>query len=116
VARDSGRRRRGLCTGGQLRRRSGLPWVTARTGRDAAGRDVRGSLTGSADCFLERRRGVAGKAPGGGGLRPSTDASICCENWTRKGISRRVRSRGEGWDRNGRLYLAVEVESMRRRR
>jgi hypothetical protein len=78
----------------ELRRGSGLPRATARTGRDAAGRDVLGSLTGSADCFLEWRRGVAGKAPGDGGLRPSTDASICCELNQKKNVRGGTGERG----------------------
>jgi hypothetical protein len=79
-----------------IRRGSGLPWATARTGRDAAGRGVLGSLTGGADCFLERRRGVAGNVPGDGGLRPSTDASICCKLEPTEGIRGCAGAKGRG--------------------
>jgi hypothetical protein len=59
---------------------------------------VLGSLTGGADCFLEWRRGVAGKAPGDGGLRPSTNASICYELEPTEGIRGCAREREERKD------------------
>jgi hypothetical protein len=64
-----------------------------------------GSLTGGADCFLERRRGVAGKAPGDGGLRPSTDASICCELEPTESIRGCARTWQRGYRRWGGLGL-----------
>jgi hypothetical protein len=58
-----------LSTGGQLRRRSGLPLATARTGRDAAGRDEFEGVLEVVGLFLERKGSGAGGAHDAGVLR-----------------------------------------------
>jgi hypothetical protein len=67
-----------------------------RIGQDVAGRGMLESLTGGADCFLERRQGGAGKVPGDGGLRPSMDALICCKLEPIEGIRGCAGAKGRG--------------------
>jgi hypothetical protein len=54
-------RRRGLRTGMELRRGSGLPWDTARMGRCSARRGGLGNVVSALDFVMPREREAAGE-------------------------------------------------------
>jgi hypothetical protein len=69
---------RSLIVGGSQQRSGGFrSW--RRGGRGAGDHGESDDMLGDVDRFLERRRGAAGAASGGGELRAWTFALICCE-------------------------------------